>query len=154
AAAPGDGTWLAAARSGGRAVLRAWRVPVLSFPAPAALPLLAGLGHSAAAGHSAGSDDALLPVGPDGELVDSADAAEEVIFGQWVPYLAACAALAADLAARGRLLPALIRLTAPDDPAGIPPPGPVAGQGSMALSYAARWRPVVSGADAQRVREL
>ena len=141
AAAPGEGTWLAAVRGGGRVVLRAWRVPVLSFPVPAALPLLAGLGDYAAAGRlaGAGSDDALLPIGPDGELTDSGDTPDEVIFGQSVPYLAACAALAADLAARGRLLPALTRLAAPEAAPG---------------SYAARWRPVVSGADAQRVREL
>ena len=141
AAAPGEGTWLAAVRGGGRVVLRAWRVPVLSFPVPAALPLLAGLGDYAAAGRlaGAGSDDALLPIGPDGELADSGDTPDEVIFGQSVPYLAACAALAADLAARGRLLPALTRLAAPEAAPG---------------SYAARWRPVVSGADAQRVREL
>ena len=141
AAAPGEGTWLAAVRGGGRAVLRAWRVPVLSFPVPAALPLLAGLGDYAAAGRlaGAGSDDALLPIGPDGELTDSGDTPDEVIFGQSVPYLAACAALAADLAARGRLLPALTRLAAPEAAPG---------------SYAARWRPVVSGGDAQRVREL
>src|SRR5262249_17163884 len=43
---------------------------------------------------------------------------------------------------------ALIRLAALDGTAGLPP------SGSVALSYAARWRPVVSGADAQRVREL
>ena len=114
---------------------------MLSFPVPAALPLLAGLGDYAAAGRlaGAGSDDALLPIGPDGELTDSGDTPDEVIFGQSVPYLAACAALAADLAARGRLLPALTRLAAPEAAPG---------------SYAARWRPVVSGADAQRVREL
>jgi SNF2-related domain/SNF2 Helicase protein/Helicase conserved C-terminal domain len=141
AAAHGEGTWLAAVRGGGRVVLRAWRVPVLCYPAPAALPLLAGLGDYAEAGRlaGAGSGDALLPIGPDGELAGSGDTPDEVIFGQSVPYLAACAALADDLAARGRLLPALTRLTAPEAAPG---------------SYAARWRPVVSGADAQRVREL
>jgi hypothetical protein len=156
AAAPADGTWLAAARGGGRAVLRAWRVPVLSFPAPAALPLLAGLGQGATAGHPAGSDDALLPSVPDGELTGSGDTPDEVIFGQSVPYLAACAALAADLAARGRLLPALTRLTAqgPGSPALAAAASSVAGPEAEAMSYAARWRPVVSGADAQRVREL
>jgi hypothetical protein len=158
AAAPGEGTWLATVRGGGRVVLRGWRVPVLSFPAPAALPLLAGLGEHATAGLlGAGSGDALLPVGPDGELTDSGDTPDEVIFGQSVPYLAACAALAADLAARGRLLPALTRLAA-QGPAASPAPaageGSVAGPEAEAMSYAARWRPVVSGADAQRVREL
>ena len=112
---------------------------MLSFPAPAALPLLAGLGEGATPGRLAGAGDALLPIGPDGELTGSGpggEPADEVIFGQSVPFLAACAALAADLAARGRLLPALTR------------------SAEEASRYAARWRPVVSGADAQRVREL
>src|SRR6185437_10989924 len=243
AAAPADGTWLAAARGGGRLALRAWRVPVLSFPAAAALPLIAGLGDCATPGRlaGAGSEDTLLPVGPDGELAGLGNTPDEVVFGQSVPFLAACAALAADLAARGRLLPALTRLAAPDDAAGPSSPtplvtsestassgpatasgplpsaaplpqassgsaassasavtpsgrkaatGPAASSGSppgaeaagspgpaapsasatpsgadvlagsaapsgpVAVRYAARWRPVVSGADAQRVREL
>ena len=50
-----------------------------------------------------------------------------------VPYLAALARLADDLAARGRVLP---QLAAEDD------------------GYAARWRPVLTGTDAQRAAEL
>ena len=50
-----------------------------------------------------------------------------------IGYLAAVARFADDLVARGRVLPAL---TAEDD------------------GYAARWRPVLSAADAQRAREL
>jgi hypothetical protein len=219
AAAPGEGTWLATARGGGRAALRAWRVPVLSFPAPAALPLLAALGDGAAGGSPTGSGDALLPLGPDGELPAAGGSSpDEVIFGQSVPYLAACAALAADLAARGRLLPALTKLAPQHRPAHSSTPTPVATPGpagsspspssgppasaasqnlagaraapvsdvaasgsagtagspvsapgdlpvsahvsglaeagAVSGSYAARWRPVVSGGDAQRVREL
>ena len=51
-----------------------------------------------------------------------------------MPYLAALARQAGDLAARGRVLPAL---TADEDG-----------------GYTARWRPVLSGADAQRARDL
>src|SRR5439155_21697587 len=56
----------------------------------------------------------------------------------------------------GRLLPALTRLTA-QGPATSPAPAgesSVAGPEAEAMRYAARWRPVGSGADAQRVREL
>ena len=49
--------------------------------------------------------------------------------GGSLPYLAAVARFAADLAARGRVLPVL----AAED-----------------AGYAARWRPVLGGADAQR----
>src|SRR5690242_4240097 len=161
AAAPGEGTWLAPARGGGRAALRPWRVPVLSFPAPAALPLLAGLGQEATAGHSAGSDDALLPIGPDGELAGSGPGAEpagEVLFGQSVPFLAACSALAADLAARGRLLPALTRLATPNDAAPLAPSesaaisAPATGSGPPASAEAVAGRlPSVSDATPERV---
>jgi superfamily II DNA or RNA helicase len=56
-----------------------------------------------------------------------------VVLGGSVLYLAALARQAGDLAARGRVLPTLS-----SDPGG----------------YAARWRPVLSGADAQRARDL
>ena len=59
------------------------------------------------------------------------------VTGGSVLYLAAVARLAGDLAARGRALPALV--TSAD--------GREAG-------YEARWRPVLSGADAQRARDL
>ena len=62
--------------------------------------------------------------------------------GGSVRYLAALAQLAGDLAVRGRVLPALVA----DDEA--------AGRGDASGGYAARWRPVLSGADAQRAREL
>jgi SNF2 family DNA or RNA helicase len=92
-----------------RPVLAAWRVPALTFEPDAALDLLAVLGEPGARSSRA-------------------------VTGGSVLYLAAVARLAADLAARGRVLPALI---ASDDG-----------------GYLARWRPVLSGADAQRAREL
>jgi superfamily II DNA or RNA helicase len=97
------------ARSAARAGLAAWRVPALTFEPAAALDLLGALGEP-----GAGSPRAVL--------------------GGSVPYLAALARQAADLAARGRVLPAL---TADQDG-----------------GHAARWRPVLSGPDAQRARDL
>jgi SNF2 family DNA or RNA helicase len=55
------------------------------------------------------------------------------VAGGSVGYLSAVARFAADLAERARVLPGLTR---------------------EASGYAARWRPVLSGADAQRAREL
>src|SRR5213592_2630108 len=94
---------------GGRRVsLAPWRVPALAFaPAPAV--------------------DLLTVLGEPGAL------SGEMIGGGSARYLAVVARLGADLAARGRVLPAL---RAED---GGPAP---------------RWRPVLSGADAERAREL
>jgi superfamily II DNA or RNA helicase len=90
-----------------RPALSAWRVLTLVFAPPAATELLSAL-------------DELAP----GDVVMSGS----------VGYLAAVARFAADLAARGRVLPVL---AAEED------------------GYAARWRPVLSAAaDAQRAREL
>jgi SNF2 family DNA or RNA helicase len=89
-----------------RVSLASWRVPAAAFEAAAALDVLGGLG----------------------QLDDAA-----VIAGGSLPYLAAVARFAADLAARGRVLPVL---AAQDG------------------GYAARWRPVLGGADAQRARDL
>jgi superfamily II DNA or RNA helicase len=89
-----------------RVSLAGWRVPVLAFEPAAALDLLGGISHT---------DDPVAALG--GSL----------------PYLAAVARFAADLAARGRVLPVL----AEQDGA-----------------YAARWRPVLGGADAQRGHAL
>ena len=86
--------------------LAGWRVPALAFGPEVALDVLAAPGHP---GHPAAAAGASLP------------------------YLAAVARFAADLAARGRVLPVL------------------AGSGA---AYAARWRPVLGGADAQRARDL
>jgi superfamily II DNA or RNA helicase len=97
------------ARPATRPGLAAWRVPALTFEPATALDLLGALGEP-----GTGSSRAVT--------------------GGTVHYLAALARLAGDLAARGRLLPALV---AGDDG-----------------GYAARWRPVLSGADAQRARDL
>ncbi len=105
----------------GRAALAAWRVPALTFEPSAGLDLLSVLGESRALGARA-------------------------VQGGSVRYLAAVAQLAGDLAARGRVLPAL---AAEGSEAG--------GSGESGTGeggYAARWRPVLSGADAQRAREL
>ena len=85
--------------------LAGWRVPVLVFE-PAAAPLLLA---------------ALAELAPG-----------DVVAGGSIGYLAAVARFADDLAARGRVLPAL-----------------TAEEGG----YAARWRPVLSAADAQRARD-
>jgi hypothetical protein len=97
------------ARNPSRPALTAWRVPALTFESATALDLLGALsepGMSSSAAAAGGS----------------------------VPYLAALARQAGDLAARGRVLPIL----------------DVSEDGS----YAARWRPVLAGADAQRARDL
>jgi len=98
----------AAARAG-QVTLAPWLVPVLSFEPAAALVVLTAFGQP-----GRGSERGA----PSGSL----------------QYLAALAALATDLAARGRVLPGLDA----DDDGG----------------YSARWRPVLAGADALRAREL
>ena len=107
-----------------RSALAAWRVPALTFAPAAALDLLSVLGEARAHGGQA-------------------------ILGGSVRYLAALAQLAGDLAARGRVLPALTA------DGGVRGPGTDGAGGAEADGgYAARWRPVLSGADAQRAREL
>jgi SNF2 family DNA or RNA helicase len=127
-------------------MLTAWRVPALTFEPPAALELLSMLAEAGAPGAQA-------------------------VQGGSVRYLQALAQFAGDLAARGRLLPGLAR----DDDGGIdhggiedgsidrgdldrgdPDDGDIAARGDEGGSggYAARWWPVLSGADAQRAREL
>ncbi len=91
----------------GRARLAAWRVPALAFEPAAALDVLATV------------------------AAPGAYAAEAAI-GGCVHYLAAVGRMAADLAGRGRVLPAL-----------------TSGGG-----YVARWRPVLSGADVEHARAL
>jgi len=96
------------------AVLAAWRVQTLSFEPAAALAILAATGQPVAGQHD----------GRSGRGV----AAGSVL------YLASIAALAADLAARGKVLPGIAETT---------------DGGSVAC-----WRPVLAGADALRAREL
>jgi SNF2 family DNA or RNA helicase len=90
----------------GRVSLASWRVPVLAFDPGAALELLGGFSHLDEPAATAGGS---------------------------LPYLAAVARFAADLAARGRVLPVLV---------------------AEGGTYAARWRPVLGGADGQRGRDL
>jgi SNF2 family DNA or RNA helicase len=101
-----------------RPALAAWRMPALTFEPAAALSLLTALGKPAS-GRPTWSE-------PAGEMGNLAVAGS-------VPYLAALARLADDLAGRGRVLPQL---------------------GEENDGYAARWRPVLTGADAQRAAEL
>ncbi len=101
--APGAGDDTGTAR---RLSLTGWRVPVLGVEPADAAPLLAALAE-------------LAP----GDVVPSGASG----------YLAAIARFAADLAARGRVLPVL---TEEDG------------------GYAARWRPVLSASDARHAREL
>jgi SNF2 family DNA or RNA helicase len=110
----------AVAATRGRVVLAAWRIPGLVFEATAAADLLASLDET----------------GP---------FAAEAVAGGTLRYLAAVARLATDLAARGRVLPALRR---EGERAGGWP------SESAGWEYAARWRPVLSGGDAERAREL
>ena len=93
----------------GRVSLRPWQVPVLSFDPVPALALLTAIAQPGARSER-------------GTLAGSAQ------------FIAALAALANDLASRGRVLPGL------DE--------------SADGSYVARWRPVLAGADALRAREL
>ena len=73
--------------------------------------------------------------------LSEADArSSRAVTGGSVLYLGAVARLAGDLAVRGRVLPALV--------------ADAGGQGGQDASYEARWRPVLSGADAQRARDL
>jgi superfamily II DNA or RNA helicase len=95
----------------GKVALAAWRVPALVFEPAAAAELL----------------------GCPGQAGEPASGATEQAAGATMTYLAAVAGFAADLAARGRVLPSLV---------------------ADGVGYAARWRPVLAAADAQRAREL
>jgi SNF2 family DNA or RNA helicase len=99
----------------GRAALRPWQVPAVSFDPAAALALLTAIGQPGARSER-------------GVLAGSAR------------FLAAVASLAADLTARGRVLPGLDESRDASYP--------------ESASHVARWRPVLAGADALRAREL
>jgi len=102
-------------RRPGRATLTPWQVPAVSFDPVAALGLLTVIGQQDAR-------------------------SERAVLAGSVRFLAALALLAADLTARGRVLPGL------DESAAASP--------SESTSHVARWRPVLAGADALRAREL
>ena len=97
------------------ASLSPWLVPALSLDPAGALALL-------------------------GVLSQPDTRAERGVLSGSIQYLAALAALAADLTARGRVLP------------GLSESGDRGEAGT--IQYAARWRPVLAGADALRAREL
>ncbi len=133
--ARGQAGGVARGRSGGdaggqpgrrRVSLAAWRVPALAFDAVAAVELLAALGEP---GMFSG----------------------EAMAGGTARYLAAVARLAADLPARGRVLPSL---RSEDGPHAARWPPVLTGASAEDGGYAARWRPVLTGADAERAREL
>jgi SNF2 family DNA or RNA helicase len=105
-ATPADTATASSPAAARRPALAAWRVPVLVFEPSDAAPLLAALAELAPA---------------------------DVVASASIGYLAAVARFAGDLAARGRVLPAL---TEEDG------------------GFAARWRPVLSAADVRHAREL
>jgi SNF2-related domain/SNF2 Helicase protein/Helicase conserved C-terminal domain len=102
-----------------------WQLPVVSFEPIAALALLKALAPGGAASPPDGA-----PSGDAGPVVSGSGRA---VVGGSVLYLAAVAALAEDLAARGRVLPGLHE---------------------TGTGHAATWQPVLAGADALRAREL
>jgi superfamily II DNA or RNA helicase len=104
------------------------RAPSAAAPRPGARPALAAWRVPALTFDPAAAAGLLAALGEPGAGSSSAVAGGSVL------YVAALARLAGDLAARGRVLPGL---AATEDG-----------------RYAARWRPVLSGADAQRAREL
>jgi SNF2 family DNA or RNA helicase len=108
-----------------RAALAPWRVPALVFEAGPALDLLAVLDLQAGWEFSGQQ--------PPDELEPPAAAAGGAQAGGSAVYWSAVAALAADLAAQGRVLPVL----------------DADGDG-----YLARWRPVLTGPARQRARDL
>ena len=124
---------------GRRAALGCWRVPVLAFDPAAALTLLAAL-----------------------DPVDSPPAAAahpDLIAGGSAVYWAAVARFAADLCARGRILPVLGR-AGDGAAAGVLlaawvcwRPGS-AGASPAGQCWVAAWRPVLTGPDAPRAAEL
>jgi SNF2 family DNA or RNA helicase len=104
--------------------LGCWRVPALAVEPTAALAVLAALDRLASPGGLVPGE----PLSP-GELVP----------GGSIVYWAAVAWFAADLAERGRVLPALARTSGSN------------GDGDR---WAARWHPVLTGHDARRAGEL
>ncbi|MDX6334844.1 MAG: hypothetical protein QOG05_2184, partial [Streptosporangiaceae bacterium] len=114
-AGEGDGSGPGRSR---RAALGCWRVPALAFGPAAALTVLGSL------------DPVDTPPG--------AVSHPDVIAGGSAVYWAAVARFAADLCARGRVLPGLSR----------------AGDGRAGGGWVASWRTVLTGPDAPRAAEL
>jgi SNF2 family DNA or RNA helicase len=93
----------------------------------------AGADGSAGVGRVEGTAGAEGTAAASGAAGAGGAVGSEVVLGGSVRYLAALARLAEDMARRGRVLPALV---------------------AESDGMAARWHPVLSGADAQRAREL
>jgi SNF2 family DNA or RNA helicase len=134
---PGDGQEGSGAA---RVALSPWRIPALIFEPAAALDLLTALDLLAAPAGPGAADVTAAETAPtttaETALPTTADlspAAVTAAAGGSALYWAAVAALAVDLASRGRVLPVL---------------------DAQDADYAARWRPVLSGADAPRARDL
>lgn len=112
-----------------------WRVPTVPFPAGEALTLLAEL--TAAGGGAAEPDDA-----------------DDVVAGGDLRVLASVAAVADDLARRGRVLPWVLV-----DPASFPSssrskPSKPSKRSKPPVRVRACWLPLLTGSDARRVRDL
>jgi SNF2 family DNA or RNA helicase/intein/homing endonuclease len=142
---PGDGQEGGGA---GRVALSPWRIPALIFEPAAALDLLTALDLLAAPAGPGAADVTAAETTPattaetapattaetaSATTADLSPAAVTAAAGGSALYWAAVAALAVDLASRGRVLPVL---------------------DAQDAGYAARWRPVLSGADAPRARDL
>jgi SNF2-related domain/SNF2 Helicase protein/Helicase conserved C-terminal domain len=112
-----------------RATLAAWQLPVLSFDPTASLALLDAFGQ-----YTRGALAGRLP-----GLSDRGAWPERCVPGGSIGYLAAIAALAGDLAGRGRVLPGADSAEE---------------QNGSSRRYVAAWRPVLAGPDALRAREL
>jgi SNF2-related domain/SNF2 Helicase protein/Helicase conserved C-terminal domain len=118
-----------------RPVLAPWQVPALRFDPAAALAMLALVTQRGAIEPGAIESGAIESGAIEsGAISLPAAPAERGAAAGSMYYLAALGALAADLAARGRVLPGFEQ----------------AADGR----YFARWRPVLAGADALRAREL
>jgi SNF2 family DNA or RNA helicase len=124
---------VASTRRPRRIALHPWQVPALSLDPAAALALLTATGQPAAR-------------------------SERGVLGDSVQLLAAIASLAADLTVRGRVLPGLDKSDEASSPAGASSPSdasrPEGTASTGPASHIARWRPVLAGPDALRVREL
>ena len=116
----------AAGPAGRGPALGCWRVPALAFSPAAALGLLALLDRDDAAEPGPGE-------APPAEPPFAGTAPGEIVAGGSVTYWASVASFGADLAARGRVLPALAR---------------------VGEDWVACWEPVLTGHDARRAGEL
>ncbi len=124
--------------SHGATTVTGWRVPVVPIPPAAAFSLLTAL-----------SGSPVMSGAP-----DAGASGHELVIGGDLRYLAEVAALADDLARRGRVLPAALPA---EPPARRRPPAATTRRTSRATSpgtATACWLPVLTGRDAERARDL